>query len=252
MYLVRLRRRWFALHDIPADVQPKLGRKRFKKSLGVEDRKTAERRAAVLLPGWLSEIERARATSSQHLLADAEFWRSVVKNAKTEEERELLLSALDDELDEKVHRAAARAGITDAHNPEFHQLPERQEANRIFAIAAGTLVAYTEHMEEYLATLDAEEKTIFMKRSTITKFGGDFPFVDDVTTEEVQQWVNRQLAVGKAGSTITRSISELRGYWKSSVHLEGVTERPPLRPPDDPEERWQGSQGEGAKAVHRR
>jgi hypothetical protein len=50
--------------------------------------------AALLLPGWLSEIEKARTSGSEYLLADAEFWRSLVKNAKSDEERERLLNAL--------------------------------------------------------------------------------------------------------------------------------------------------------------
>ena len=151
MYLERRRRLWYALHDIPANARRALGRKRFVQSLETESRKVAERRAAVLEARWRSDIEQARSGSADHLEQDAHFWRRAVRDASSDEQRELILGSLSDELDEKTYRAAAKAGITDARDPGFEELPERQEANRVFAIASGTIVRLDEHLEALLS-----------------------------------------------------------------------------------------------------
>lgn len=224
MYLERRRRRWYALHDIPADVQKALGRKRFVKSLETEDKRAAERRGVMLGIQWTSEIEKARTQSTGHVERDMEFWRRAIKDAPDEEQKELLTSALDDELDERVQRAARRAGV-DPHDPEFEHLPERLAATRSFAIATGELVRLDEHLEEYLATLANEAKTVDMKRSTIAKFCAEFVYITDVHRKDVQQrWVNRRAAAGKKPATIQREMSELRGYWTYLQSLSVVAD----------------------------
>src|ERR1700730_17842334 len=142
MYLERRRRLWYALHDIPADVQQSLGHKRFVRSLETESRNVAERRAAILEARWRSDIEQARSGSIEQVERDAQFWRRAVRDASSDEQREIILGGLSDELDERTYRAATKVGITDAHDPAFEELPERQEANRVYAIASGTIVRF--------------------------------------------------------------------------------------------------------------
>jgi len=226
MYLERRRRRWYALHDIPADAQQAQGAKgkkkvRFVRSLDTEDRSTAERRAAILEARWRSDIEEARKGNSDHVERDAAFWRRAIRDAP-EEPREFV-NALDDELNQRIHRAARKVGI-DNHDPEFEALPERQEANRLFAIATGALVRLDEHVDEYLATLSNEPKTVDMKRSTIRKFCEGFTYIDDFQRKDVQRWVNQQAQEGRKAKTIRRILSELRGYWTYLISIEAASE----------------------------
>ena len=179
------------------------------------------RRAAILEMRWRSEIEQARKGTRAHLERDAEYWRKLISEAP-EEQRDIIISALDDELDAKVQRAAIRAGVRSPE--EYEALPERQEANRVFAVATGTLVRFDAHLDEYIATLTNEQKTVDMKRSTIIKFAERFPYVDDVQRKEVQRWVNEMSREGKTGKTITRILSELRGYWKYLTSIEAAPE----------------------------
>src|SRR5260370_31449081 len=104
MYLERRRRRWYALHDIPEDVQEALGRKRFARSLETEDRRAAERRAAPLAVRWLSEIEQARTQSSGHIERDAMYWHKLYREAPDEGEREMIKDLIADEGREMVER----------------------------------------------------------------------------------------------------------------------------------------------------
>jgi site-specific recombinase XerD len=98
------------------------------------------------------------------------------------------------------------------------------EAERFHAIATGKLVRLNEHLEEYLATLNNEAKTVDMKRSTITKFCDEFPYVADVQRKAVQRWVNAQATDGKKPATIECAMSEIRGYWAYLQSIEVVPE----------------------------
>lgn len=93
---------------------------------------------------------------------------------------------------------------------------ERAAVEKFKGVATGKLIELTEKLDEYLGTLAGrnEEKSIAMKRSTITQFAGEFQYVADVQRRGVQGWVNRQGQAGKAAATIGRSLSEMRGYWK--------------------------------------
>jgi integrase len=56
----------------------------------------------------------------------------------------------------------------------------------------------------------------------VRAFTQDFPFIQDVKRKAVQQWVNRQAKGGKKAATISRSLSELRGYWSYLTSVEAV------------------------------
>jgi integrase len=223
LYLEQRRRRWYACHDIPANLQGTIGRRRFVQSLETEDRKTAQRRAAILAVRWLSEIEKARTGTPDHLEKDALYWRKVLEDIP-EELKEVAEEAMVQELRATVDRAAAAAGIVDDSDPAYEELPEFADIQRKIAIATGKLVRLDEHLEEYLATLSNEAKTVDMKRSSILKFCHEFPYIQDVKRKEVQRWVNKQGQEGKAIATIRRSLSELRGYWAYLVSIEAASE----------------------------
>ncbi|WP_448189655.1 tyrosine-type recombinase/integrase [Azospirillum sp. sgz301742] len=223
MYMERRRRRWYALHDIPADVQEALGRKRFVQSLETEDRAEAKRRASPLEVRWLSEIRKARTQSTDHIEQDASYWRKVLRDTP-ESERDMVVSLIADEADNRWQKVATRAGIVDEDNPDVEEMPEYDEAIRFFKVATGQITRFDEHIEEYLATLKNEAKTIDMKRSTLKKFAEAFPYLQDVQRKAVQRWVNKQGQEGKAVATIRRSLSELRGYWAYLTSIEAASE----------------------------
>lgn len=223
MYLERRRRRWFAFHDLPADVHKALGKKRFTASLGTEDRSIAARRAAVLEAKWRGEIERARKCTTDHIERDASFWRKLLLDTPPDE-RDVMRDIIADEAQERVQRAASRLGIIDEREPGFDDLPVHQEAARFVKIATGQLVKLEEHLDEYLATLQNEAKTVDMKRSSIKKFAEAFPYVQDVQRREVQKWVNKEAQDGKAIATVRRSLSELRGYWSYLQSIETASD----------------------------
>lgn len=216
MYLEKRRRLWYALHDIPADVQGVLGRKRFVHSLGTEDKSKARQRAAILEAQWLAEIDKARKGSADHIEEEALFWRRIMEKAP-EHEKEIIRERILDE-------ARNIAGVMDGEMVENATAEPHVQAARFVGIATGQLVRLDEHLGEYLATLKNEAKTVDMKRSSIKKFCEAFPFTNDVQRKAVQRWVNKQGQEGKAVATIRRSLSELRGYWAFLTSIEVVSD----------------------------
>jgi integrase len=224
MYLERRRRLWYAFHDIPQDAQAALGRKRFAQGLKTEDRKTAERRAAVLAVRWRNAIEQARTGSMDHVERDAMFWRQALRDAPDEHQRELVLEFLGNEAKDRIDLAALKAGFDDPEHPAIAGLPAAKDATRFYSIAIGEMVRLDEHLEEYLATLTNEAKTIDMKRSTLRRFCDEFKCVADVERKDVQRWINGLSQDGKKPATIQRTLSELRGYWSYLVSIDTALE----------------------------
>lgn len=250
MYIEQRRRRWYALHDIPADVRTRFGKARFKQSLETADKEVAKRRAAVLEGKWRADIERARKQggalgsgrqSWRELFmsgpdgefwrrlfegspeGDAEYWRGVYL-AAPEEEREGVRERIRDEAQDRVLAAAVGAGVLDHADPKFEELPQQREARQFVALATGETARTDEHVEEYLATLRVAAKTLDIKRMNLTRFTAKFPFTGEVTRREVQRWVNELGAAGKAAKTLQRDLSDMRGYWRYLQALQIVPE----------------------------
>jgi len=223
VFLERRRRVWYALHTVPPRLRKAIGKVRFVVSLGTEDEDTAKRRAAVIEAKWLSDIAKGRTGNGDHIDQDAEFWRKALEESPPEH-RDMLRNQIADEAEERIQRAASRKGIVDERDPEYHLLPEHESAERFFAAATGQLVAFDAHLEEWLAHSNNVQKSKDMKASTVRAFTQDFPFIQDVKRKAVQGWVNRQAKGGKKAATISRALSELRGYWSYLTSIEAVQE----------------------------
>ncbi|MGO8868849.1 MAG: tyrosine-type recombinase/integrase [Alphaproteobacteria bacterium] len=223
-YLERRRRRWLALHDIPADVQALLGKRRFVKSLETEDKGVAKRRAAVLEASWLSQIDHARERSNPE--SDAAFYRRALREAPTEAERQRILASVENKSESLIFDAYSKAGklLEWPGEPETSSEPEIKTAVRFRDLATGKLVPFTEHLGEYLAGLRIEDKDKDMRRAIIARFAETFPYIADVQRKAVQKWINQQAAGGKAAGTIRRALSALRGYWRYLGSKEEVSD----------------------------
>lgn len=223
MYLEKRRKRWYAIHEIPEDVREALGRgKQFFKGLETDEKPTAKRRAALLEVRWLAQIEAARKGSVDHIEKDALYWRKVLEDTP-EDQRDIVIGLIADEAQGRIDTTMRRQGIKDERDPRSDELPEIGEAQRFFDIATGKMVNLTEHLEEWLTTLENEPKTKDMKRSTVQRFAEKFPYVTDVRGKEVQRWVNSlSTEEDKKAKTIRRILSELRGYWAYLVSIEVI------------------------------
>ena len=162
---VELRNRtYFAYLDVPKDVRKGIGRRVFRQTLQTDSKSVAERRAAPLIAQWKAEIARAREEPNHN---DARFWRDALRRAKTPEDRFIV------ETNMETHVFMQGLDNTDP------------EAKRFYGEAFGTLVPTTEHLEEWMSSLQVKDKTAKMRRATIGQLASKFPMLQDISRKEI-------------------------------------------------------------------
>ena len=231
-YIERRRRRWYAKLTVPEDVRDEIGKLRFVKSLETESKSVAEQRARLLVHGWKSEIARARAVKSGEadpVEEEAREWRSKLRAVEDADERELLLSHLEDRAHAIMEATGGARTTKDREN-----LPGFEDGMTFYQSATGQRVHLLEHLEEYLVATPnlSIEKTRDMARSDVGRLANEFKLVQDVNRRDVQRWVTRLLTTGDRGQplrpkTVGRIVSACRGYWSYLRTIEVIPEEAP-------------------------
>lgn len=208
---------WYAILNVPRDVQGILGRKRFLVSLKTRDRRVAEREAKPIVAEWQRKIAIAR--GEEIATDDAAYWRGALRRATDPEKKASILR--------QIERAADEIGM---ENVEIGSQPSSDpEARRFYAAATGALVAFTEHLDEWIATSRATAKTQDMQRADVKRFAAKFAHVQDVTRPEVRRWITGLMNDdGLTPKTVQRILSGLRGYWRylQSINVAGEDDEP--------------------------
>lgn len=209
---IELRHRtYFVYLDVPIDVRKSIGRRVFRQTLQTDSRSVAERRAAPKIARWKAEIAKAREEPNHN---DARYWRDALRRAKTEEQRQSIL--------EQIDYAAWDIGAINVEN--IGDKPSSDpEARRFYAEAIGALLPTTEHLDEWMSSLQVKDKTAKMRRATIGKLGAKFPMLNDVSRKEVRRWVT-ELMAGLKPATVQRMMSDCRTYWAYLATIEAVPE----------------------------
>lgn len=84
----------------------------------------------------------------------------------------------------------------------------------MFKLATRQWEQTDELLEDWLATLDNEAKTIDMKRSDVLRFSQRFRLTKDVGRQAVLDWVDHLLHEERLSpATVRRIVSACRGYW---------------------------------------
>ena len=231
-HLEKRRQGWYAVLNVPVDVQLELGCKRFRASLKTRDERVALRLAKSVIANWQSQIASARneagANDDIAILREifsktgdeAEKWRRALLNAKDDKHRQSILEQIEDAAYDIGSIAVENIGDPPSSAPE---------AKQFYARATGRLVDFTAHVDEWLSTSSATAKTQDMDRSVINRFVSDFPMVQDVTRPDVRRWINKLISEdGLAPKTVQRMLSGLRGYWRylQSIGVAGEDHEP--------------------------
>jgi hypothetical protein len=145
---------------------------------------------------------------------DAKFWRDALRHAKDDRQRADIL--------EQIDMVAWNIGAINVEN--IGDQPSRDpEARQFYAEATGTLVSTTEHLEEWLSSLQIKDKTAKMRRSIIGRLAEKFPLLKDVSRKEIRRWVTELMAELKP-ATVQRMMSDCRTYWAYLETIEAVPE----------------------------
>ncbi|MFV1875505.1 tyrosine-type recombinase/integrase [Nioella sp.] len=199
-YLQKRRRRWYAVLDIPKALRPALGgHARFVESLKTESLTEAERKVPQVIGQWKALIEAVRRGDPAPLVdhqATALAWREQLDSITDEEERDGVESVMV-ELAKEHERTNPGQGV------------------EMFKVATRQWERTDELLEDWLATLDNEAKTVDMKRSDVLRFSQRFRQTKDVNRQAVLSWVDHLLQQdGLAPATVRRIVSACRGYWE--------------------------------------
>ena len=145
---------------------------------------------------------------------DVRYWRDALRRAKDDRQRAAVM--------EQIDMAAWDIGAINVAN--IGDKPSSDpEAQRFYFEAAGARVPTTEHLEEWLSSLQVKGKTAGMRRATVTRLGGKFPMLQDITRKEVRRWVTELMTEVKP-ATVQRMMSDCRTYWAYLATIEAVPE----------------------------
>ena len=111
-HLIKRYNTYFAVLYVPKDNQYIIGKAKFSKSTGTDNKKLAETIAQVYVMGWKAEIESARSKSDDPLIQSAKDIRKLLKSSPTN----LVRDAIDEEM-AKLH-----AIQKDIHAEVFEQI----------------------------------------------------------------------------------------------------------------------------------
>ena len=215
-FIERRRRRWYALLDVPADVRHVIKRRRYIKSLQTESETEARDRATHLVRRWKAEIKKSRggADAMDPFEATAAWYRQQVLEIRAEhadddddEMEQVLLGTLIDRLEK----------VEDKH-------PGRGVA--LWKRATGETVGTAEHLEEWLATVNNEIKSIDLKRADVRRLARKFPTINEIRRKDVRRWHDDLVQNGglKAAS-VRRLLSSCRMYWRYLQSVEVVPDK---------------------------
>jgi integrase len=214
--LEKRRQLWYAVLDVPKDVQRKLGTKRFLKSTKQKDREKAQILASQWDSDWRAKIHEARHGKQQ-----------LSKSALSYEEKQRFVFNEASEWRERIGRAADPAskeffiddmkddakGYLDPDDPE--EASGVALANLFVEIALGECSPLRPHQDGFLEQLRKEvtSKTVDLYANAIAQFLDSFENTRDVTASTVQGYVDRLRNEGRADNTVGRDLAAMRRFW---------------------------------------
>lgn len=214
MHLVPKRRRYYLENRLSPKQAQALGKQKQSRSLGTESKTEAERLKPLIEADLRREIAEALGDNPEALSRNYRIWRESYLNAPNEDDRELQRDILADHLLDKDIKAAQRHGIDLDHPAALECLPEHDEHLRAFQYVTGQRVLLTEYLESYISHLQVQPKTADQRRASIRKLADHLPYIQDITGAAVQSVIDERLQSGMANNTISRELSDARGYWR--------------------------------------
>ena len=212
-HLQKRYRRWYAVLEIPKELRRRFGKARFFQTLETESLGVAERRVLPIITAWKKEIAEARGDPVDD---DAAFWRRKLRNTSSKKQRRQIL--------EEIEFAAWEIGAINVENVGDPPSSD-PEAQQFYARATGQQTEFTEHLDEWFASSRSTAKTKDMQRADAKRFAREFHSVQGVSRAQVRRWVVKRINEdGIAPSTVQRTLSGLRSYWRYLQTMEVVDE----------------------------
>jgi integrase len=194
---------------VPKEIQYIIGKAKFSKSTGTDNRKLAETIAQVYVMGWKAEIEAARSKSDDPLIQSAKDIRKLLKSSPAH----LVQDAIDEEI------AKLNLAKKEIHAEVFEQ------------IATGK----NQYLEDVLKNWKKHEEDRGLSQKNIDQMFSDieimttqFPTAPLITAKSVDLWIRHIAKKGKlSASSVTRIIGSSKNFFK---YLQFIKEIPQTEP----------------------
>ena len=208
-HLVKRYNTYFAVLYVPKEIQYIIGKAKFSKSTGTDNRKLAETIAQVYVMGWKAEIEAARSKSDDPLIQSAKDIRKLLKSSPAH----LVQDAIDEEI------AKLNLAKKEIHAEVFEQ------------IATGK----NQYLEDVLKNWKKHEEDRGLSQKNIDQMFSDieimttqFPTAPLITAKSVDLWIRHIAKKGKlSASSVTRIIGSSKNFFK---YLQFIKEIPQTEP----------------------
>lgn len=204
-HLVKRYNTYFAVLYVPKEIQYVVGKAKFSKSTGTDNKKLAETIAQVYVMGWKAEIETARSKSDDPLIQSAKDIRKLLKSSPAH----LVQDAIDEEV-AKLYEAKK-----DIHAEVFERIAKGKSKY---------LEDIAKDWKKHEVDRGLKNKTIDQMYSDVELVTTQFPTAHLITRQSVDLWIRHIAKKGDlSASSVTRIIGSGKNFFK---YLQFIKEVP--------------------------
>lgn len=204
-HLVKRYNTYFAVLYVPKEIQYIIGKAKFSKSTGTDNRKLAETIAQVYVLGWKAEIEAARSKSDDPLIQSAKDIRKLLKSSPAH----LVQDAIQEEV------AKLNLAKKEIHAEVFEHI-----ASGKYQYLEDVLQQWEKHEVER----GLSQKNIDQMYSDIELLVAQFPTAPLITLKSVDYWIRHIAKKGNlTASSVNRIIGSSKNFFK---YLQFIKEVP--------------------------
>ena len=204
-HLIKRYNTYFAVLYVPKDIQYIIGKAKFSKSTGTDNKKLAETIAQVYVMGWKAEIESARMKSDEPLINSAREIRKLLKSSPAH--------LVQDAIDEEVAKLNASKKPIHAEVYERIAKGKNKYSNEL-------AITWRKHEDDR----GLAKKTIDQMFSDVELVTKQFPTANMMTIESVELWIKH---IAKKGNLSASSVNRIIGSGKNFFkYLQFIKEVP--------------------------
>ena len=208
-HLVKRHNTYFAVLYVPKDIEHIIGKAKFSKSTGTDNKKLAETIAQVYVMGWKAEIESARMKSDEPLINSAREIRKLLKSSPAH--------LVQDAIDEEVAKLNASKKPIHAEVYERIAKGKNKYSNEL-------AITWRKHEDDR----GLAKKTIDQMFSDVELVTKQFPTANMMTIESVELWIKH---IAKKGNLSASSVNRIIGSGKNFFkYLQFIKEVPSSEP----------------------
>lgn len=192
---------------VPVALREKLGRTKFKQTLGTTDKRRANILAAPVVANWQAILRQA-AGEGDAVQLEALRWREAIvteRAAGSAERLDLLESLMADKAAAIEEQKGEGAALSFAE------------------VAMGRRTPSSLHLDAWAASIaHLAAKTRDQMRKDVGLLADRFDTLETMTAQDVRRWVDELGNKGASPASIKRMVSFWRSYWRYLVSIDAV------------------------------